>query len=87
MFKNHITSNVFIYDLFKPDQIKAGTLKASQLVKSYHEVNIIICGGDGTIQWVLSLIYEAGITFDQVNFGILPIGTGNDFSRSTGWGY
>ncbi len=57
MFKNHITSHVFIYDLFKPEQTKAGTLKAKQLVKNLNEVNIIICGGDGTIQWVLSLIY------------------------------
>ena len=57
MFKNHITSNVFIYDLFKPEQTKAATLKANELVKNSHEVNIIICGGDGTIQWVLSLVY------------------------------
>ena len=28
MFKNNQTSKVHIYDLFKPDQTKAGTIKA-----------------------------------------------------------
>jgi diacylglycerol kinase (ATP) len=47
---------------------------------------VVICGGDGTIPWVLSELYEAGLDLSTVVIGILPIGTGNDFSRSLGWG-
>ena len=50
-------------------------------------MRLIICGGDGTIPWVLSCAHEAAINFENVSIGILPIGTGNDFSRSLGWGY
>lgn len=49
-------------------------------------MRIIICGGDGTIPWVLARAKEAALDFTKIAFGILPIGTGNDFSRSLGWG-
>lgn len=28
-----------------------------------------------------------GVSLNKIIFGINPIGTGNDFSRSVGWGY
>lgn len=47
---------------------------------------MIICGGDGTILWVVSEVVKFGINTENVCFGVIPIGTGNDFSRSLGWG-
>jgi diacylglycerol kinase (ATP) len=47
---------------------------------------VIICGGDGTVLWVVSSVIKAGVNPNDVSFGIIPIGTGNDFSRSLGWG-
>lgn len=68
---------------------------------------ILVCGGDGTIGWVLNSIQnvymkrpttnyssadEANeITVDSSNVwmppvAVLPIGTGNDLSKSLGWG-
>ena len=47
---------------------------------------MVICGGDGTIPWVLGNCLQNGIDFEKITLGILPIGTGNDFSRSLGWG-
>ena len=42
--------------------------------------NIVIFGGDGTINEVL-----AGIeNFDYVNFGIVPVGSGNDMAKGLG---
>lgn len=29
---------------------------------------------------------KAGCDFDKVVIGVIAIGTGNDFSRATGWG-
>lgn len=49
-------------------------------------MNVIICGGDGTILWVVSEVMKAKIDPEKICFGIIPIGTGNDFSRSLGWG-
>lgn len=43
-------------------------------------------GGDGTVQWVISQAISYKVDFQKVNFGVLPIGTGNDFAKSVGWG-
>lgn len=45
-----------------------------------------MCGGDGTVLWVVEEIVKYGISVDKIVIGIIPIGTGNDFSRATGWG-
>ena len=47
---------------------------------------VIICGGDGTILWVIQEAIKFGINAENIIFGTIPIGTGNDFSRSIGWG-
>lgn len=56
------------------------------MTKISKNVNIIICGGDGTVLWVVSSVINAGVNPESICFGIMPIGTGNDFSRSLGWG-
>uniref|UniRef100_A0A7E4V577 Diacylglycerol kinase n=1 Tax=Panagrellus redivivus TaxID=6233 RepID=A0A7E4V577_PANRE len=49
------------------------------------QLRILVCGGDGTVGWLLS-------TLDQLNWAayppiaLMPLGTGNDLSRCMGWG-
>ncbi len=43
---------------------------------------IIICGGDGTVSSIISHL----VNLDQPPpFAIIPLGTGNDIARGTGW--
>lgn len=49
-------------------------------------VHAVVCGGDGTVLWVVSLVGEQGMDLTKIVFCIIPIGTGNDFSRCLGWG-
>ena len=46
---------------------------------------VIVCGGDGTVSWVLNKLSNYVIKLSDLIFGILPIGTGNDMCRSLGW--
>ena len=50
------------------------------------KVTAVVCGGDGTVLWVVSLVGQSGLDLTKVTFCIIPIGTGNDFSRCLGWG-
>jgi diacylglycerol kinase (ATP) len=50
--------------------------------------NVQVAGGDGTVGWVLSCLGELQISSPSGNVppvGIIPLGTGNDLSRSFGW--
>ncbi|GAA0315855.1 lipid kinase YegS [Sphingomonas oligophenolica] len=44
---------------------------------------IVAGGGDGTVNEVFAAAFRAG-SFEHCSFGILPLGTANDFARSTG---
>lgn len=54
---------------------------------AYSVAKVAVAGGDGTILWAVEEARVTGIdVLRQVEFVIVPLGTGNDFSRFTGWG-
>ena len=46
---------------------------------------LLVCGGDGTVSWIISAIEKLQLE-RWPPIGILPLGTGNDLSRIHGWG-
>ncbi|CAN1222966.1 Diacylglycerol kinase 3 [Linum grandiflorum] len=52
------------------------------------KMRIMVAGGDGTVGWVLGCLAELHKDGRQPvpPVGIIPLGTGNDLSRSFGWG-
>ena len=47
-------------------------------------VYVVGCGGDGTVKWVMTELAERGLA--DVPIAAVPFGTGNDLSRTLGWG-
>jgi diacylglycerol kinase (ATP) len=47
----------------------------------------LACGGDGTVGWILSTMDEMELSkHERPAISIIPLGTGNDLSRSLNWG-
>ncbi|XP_065193723.1 diacylglycerol kinase zeta-like [Sycon ciliatum] len=56
-----------------------------RLFARVQRARILVCGGDGTIGWILSVIDQLKIR-PCPPIAVLPIGTGNDLARTLNWG-
>lgn len=79
--KNYLRDNRIEYKAMATRYDGHATELAKELSSDVSsKINLIVIGGDGTVNEVLN-----GITdFDKINFAVIPTGSGNDFARGLG---
>ena len=63
-----------VFDLANPGEPRLGLEKH----KDNPDLRVFVCGGDGTIGWILTAIEELYLSHKLPPMAILPLGTGND---------
>ncbi|XP_016316506.1 diacylglycerol kinase delta-like isoform X1 [Sinocyclocheilus anshuiensis] len=67
------------------DLMNGGPQLGLRLFQKFETFRILVCGGDGSVGWVLSELDKLSL-HKQCQLGVLPLGTGNDLARVLGWG-
>ncbi|XP_013877452.1 diacylglycerol kinase delta, partial [Austrofundulus limnaeus] len=67
------------------DLMNGGPELGLRLFQKFVTFRILVCGGDGSVGWVLSELDKLKL-HKQCQLGVLPLGTGNDLARVLGWG-
>ncbi|XP_052181607.1 diacylglycerol kinase 7-like isoform X3 [Diospyros lotus] len=73
------------YGLRCLEKLALGDLCAKQ---TREKLRVVVAGGDGTVGWVLGCLGELHVQRREPvpPTAVIPLGTGNDLSRSFGWG-
>eukprot|EP00053_Salpingoeca_punica_P008260 m.74593 g.74593 ORF g.74593 m.74593 type:complete len:953 (-) comp14519_c0_seq1:63-2921(-) len=63
-----------------------GPRRGLEIFRHVKNLHILVCGGDGTVGWVLETLDKMGLSRQGIPVGTLPLGTGNDLARELKWG-
>uniref|UniRef100_A0A915IID9 diacylglycerol kinase (ATP) n=1 Tax=Romanomermis culicivorax TaxID=13658 RepID=A0A915IID9_ROMCU len=70
------------------DILNGGPLVGLYVFRNIPKYRILVCGGDGTVGWVLQCLDIVGqdSVCSSPPCGVVPLGTGNDLARVLRWG-
>jgi len=86
--KENCTGQVCDLSIQEEPQLTLNALADTLDPRSPQTVKLLVCGGDGTVTWILTALEQCQKLKGKLHLlpvAIVPLGTGNDLARSLGW--
>ena len=80
LIKNSVEGRDIDYELYVSKSTQDATEYCRKWAETGEAIRVYACGGDGTVYDIVNAIYG----YDNVEFAVIPLGSGNDFIRLFG---
>lgn len=78
-------ASISLAEFAKEETLPTAERKLQEWIQEHPLTRIVVAGGDGSVKWVVEILSNLELA-RYPPLAVMPVGTGNELSRVSGWG-